>query len=221
MSLELIDKQDMAEIVRDQIANLLVVETLNQVQLATTAGKPDPDLWNLRVFVNRANIWEIFPNFTESKVPVINIYRDTETFEPRASNVIERQRCSATYRIDCYGYGESADEPDGGHIPGDAAAIEAVERAVRLVRNILMAGENTYLKLRGYVGTRWIDNITHFQPEQDSQNSHHVVGSRISFRVEFNELSPQVPAETLELLSVQVKRTEGNQVVIAADFDYT
>jgi hypothetical protein len=92
---------------------------------------------------------------------------------------------------------------------------------VRLVRNILMAGEYTYLALRGVVWRRWVDNISIFQPQQDSENVHHIVGARLSFRVEFNEYSPQVQPVTLELLSVDVKRTENDEIVVEADYDYT
>ena len=62
MTLPLIDKQDSFEIVRDQIAAILKTEITSQIALATTAGKPNPDDWKLRIFSERANPWEQFLN---------------------------------------------------------------------------------------------------------------------------------------------------------------
>ena len=220
MTLELIDKQDAVEIVRDQIAAILALEVASQMSLATAAGK-DPELWKLRVFQERATPWENLPSKTQDRSPIVNVWWDSCTFDMSASNVVGRQKSSASINIDCYGYGKSANNPGGGHVAGDQSAAEVAQRAVRLVRNILMAGEYTYLGLRGVVWRRWVDNISIFQPQQDSENVHHIVGARLSFRVEFNEYSPQVQPVTLELLSVDVKRTENDEIVVEADYDYT
>lgn len=218
----LIDKQDTVEIVRDQIAAILALETASQQSLATAAGE-DPGLWKLRVYQERANPWENLPNRNDpsDRSPVVNVWWDSSSFDMSASNIVERQKSSATINIDCYGYGKSADNPAGGHTAGDQNAAETVQRAVRLVRNILMAGEYTYLGLRTVVWRRWVDSIAIFQPQQDNQNVHHIVGARLAFRVDFNEYSPQVEPVTLELLSVDVKRTEDDQIVVEADYDYT
>lgn len=216
----LIDKQDTVEIVRDQIAAILATESSAQQALASSAGK-DPDLWKLRVFQERANPWENLPSKTNDTSPVVNVWWDSSTFDQSASNVVERQKSSATINVDCYGYGVSSNTPGGGHTPGDRNAAETVQRAVRLARNILMAAEYTYLGLRGVVWQRWVDSIAIFQPQQDNQNVDHIVGARLSFRVDFNEYSPQVEPVTLELLSVDVKRTEDDQIVVEADYDYT
>lgn len=216
----LINKQDNVEIVRDQIAAILALEVAAQMQLATDAAL-DPDDWKVRVFQERANPWEVFPSKRQDDAPLVNVWWDNSAFEAQASNISERQKSSTVYNLDCYGYGKSRDNPSGGHHCGDQNAAEEAQRAVRLVRNILMAAEYAYLDLRGTVWRRWINSITIFQPQQDNQNVHHVVGARIAFRVEFNEYSPQVEPETLDLLSATVQRTEDNQVVIEADYDYT
>jgi len=218
----LIDKQDNVEVIRDQIAAILVAEVANQMALATLAAK-DPDDWKLRIFTERSNPWEQFldPNkagFDDS--PLVNIWVDNMNYDPKASNVMQRQKTEAVYNIDCYGYGRSKDDGATGHIPGDREAAFEVQRALRLVRNILMAAENTYLQLRGLVWTRWPQSITIFQPQLDSHTVQHVVGARFAFRVEFNEFSPQVVPETLELLSVDVIRAEDGEIVLEADYSY-
>lgn len=216
----LIDKQDTFEIVRDQIGAILVTEVANQMALATAAAK-DPDDWKLRVFLERSNPWEQFLNDPTDLSPLVNVWFDNSSFDPAASNISERQKCEATYNIDCIGYGQSADEPGGGHIPGDRQAAFESQRALRLVRNILMAATYTYLGLRGAVWSRWPQSITVFQPQIDTQTVGQVLGARLALRVVFNEFSPQVTPETLELVSVDIKRSSDNQLLLTADYDYT
>jgi len=216
----LIDKQDNVEVIRDQIAAILAIEVASQMVLATAASK-NPDDWELQVFSERSNPWERFLNDQTDESPIVNVWWDNSNFDLKSSNIIERQKSEAVYNIDCYGYGKSADDPNGGHIPGDREAGFEAHRAVRLVRNILMAAEYTYLGLRGTVWRRWVQAITIFQPQQDSNQMQQIVGARLAFRVEFNEFSPQIPLETLELLSVDVNRTEDGQLIVEADYDYT
>lgn len=215
----LIDKQDNVEIIRDQIAAILVAEVANQMALAILAAK-DPANWKLRIFTERSNPWEQFLNDQTDRSPLVNIWVDTMSYDPKASNVMERQKTEAVYNIDCYGYGQSADLPAGGHTPGDQEASFEVQRALRLVRNILMAAENTYLQLRGLVWTRWPQSITIFQPQLGENTVQQVVGARLAFRVGFNEFSPQVVPETLELLAVDVIRAEDGEILLEADYSY-
>lgn len=216
----LIDKQDTFEIIRDQIAAILTTEVASQMALATTAGK-DPDDWKLRIFTERSNPWEQWLNSQGDQSPIVNIWYDNSNFAPGKSNISERQASETVYNIDCYGYGRSKDDGAEGHIPGDREASFQVQKALRLVRNILMASEYTYLGLQGLVWRRWPQSITAFQPQLDGRQMQQIVGARLAFRVEFNEFSPQVEPVTLELLSVGVLRTEDGEVVLEADYDYT
>ena len=84
-----------------------------------------------------------------------------------------------------------------------------------------MAAEYTYLGLQGLVWQRWPQSITVFQPQLDGRQMQQIVGARLALRVVFNEFSPQVEAETLELLSVDVIRAEDGEIVLEADYDYT
>lgn len=220
MIAELIDKQDNFEVVRDEIAAILVTEVASQMALATAGGK-DPNDWKLRVYAERSNPWEALLNEQTDRSPIVNVWFDNSNFDPRASNSVERQKAEAVFNIDCYGYGMSQDVVGGGHKAGDQKAAIEVQRAIRLVRNILMAGEYTYLGLRGLVWSRWPQSVTIFQPNIDARQMQQIVGARLAFRVVFNEFSPQVQAETLELVSAKVSRSEDGEVVINADYDYT
>lgn len=217
----LIDKKDTVEIVRDQIAAILTLEVASQMALATNAGK-NPNDFKLRIFSERTNPWEQFLNHEDGDddSPLVNVWWDNSNFDMKASNIVERQKSEAVYNIDCYGFAVSKDNPGGGHDPGDQEAAFEAHRAIRLVRNILMAAEYTYLDLRGTVWRRWTQAITIFQQQQDSNTMQQIVGARLAFRVEFSEFSPQIPTEILELLSVKVRRTEDGEIVIDADYSY-
>lgn len=217
----LIDKRDTFEIVRDQIAAVLAIEVAEQQALAVIATE-DPDQWKLRVFLERSNPWEQFAGSTPDPSPLVNVWYSGSTFDKGASNTIERQKADGTFNIDCYGYARSEDDGATGHLPGDREAALAVHRAVRLVRNILLAAPYTYLGLRGTVWRRWPQSVTVFQPEQTpGVLVPNVVGARLAFQVEFSEFAPQIDEEILELASVQVLRTEDGEIVLEADYDYT
>lgn len=189
--------------------------------LATAAGK-DPDDWKLRVYTERSNPFEAFLNGNpvSDTSPIVNVWFDNSTADGRASNVSERQKMEGSFNIDCYGYGVAQDVAAGGHKPGDREAALEVQRAVRLVRNILMAAEYTYLGLRGTVGSRWPQNITSFPPQIDARQVQQIAGARIALNVSFNEFSPQVSGETLELVSAIVERAEDGEILILADYEY-
>lgn len=221
----LIDKQDNFEIVRDQIAAILTIETASQQALAKAANKKNPKLWDFRVFTERANPIEdwrdVDPTSTIDDRPIVNVWYDNGSFPMNKGNVVERQAHDAVYNIDCYGVGFSRDNPGGGHFLGDKEAALETQRVIRLVRNIIMAAEYTYLGLRGTVWRRWPQSITVFQPQIDGRPVSRVVGARIALRAEFNEFSLQVTPETLELLTIQTKRTEDGEIVLEADYNYT
>lgn len=216
----LIDKQDTFEIVRDQIGAILKIEIANQMQLATDAGK-DPNDWKLRIFTERSNPWEEFLNEEVDTSPLVNVWFDNSNFDASKSNVVERQASETVYNIDCYGYGRSRDDGATGQILGDKEASFEVQKALRLVRNILMSAEYTYLGLRGTVWHRMPQSITAFQPQLDARQMQQIVGARLAFRVVFNEFAPQVEPVSIELLSVDVIRAEDGEIVFETDYDYT
>jgi hypothetical protein len=213
----LIDKQDNAEIVRDEIAAILLAEAASQKALAVDAGK-DPALWDLRVFTERSNPWEELNE--DNATPIVNVWWENENFNESASNTVSQQQADAVFNIDCYGYGISQDDTEG-HKPGDREAAFEAQRAVRLVRNILMASDYTYLGLRGLVWKRWPQSITIFQPQISERNVDNVVGARLALGVKFNEFSPQYTGVTLELVSMKVYRKETGELLLDTNFDYT
>lgn len=220
MALSFINKQDTVEIIRDQIALILANEVANQMSLAVTAGE-DPALWDLKIYTERSNPWELYLNEVEEVTPIVNVWFEDETFDKAASNVVERQKATGVFNIDCYGRGLSADVAAGGHTPGDEGAALSAQRAVRLVRNILMSAENTYLNLpRGTAWDRMPRAITMFQPVMSDNSAQKVVGARLALNVSYNEFSPQIEGETMDLLSIDIQRASDGSVLAEADYSY-
>ena len=219
MALDLIDKQDAFEIIRDQIAAILVLEVVNQKALAVIAAK-DPALWDLKVYIERSNPFEAFQNDNPDVTPIVNVWFDNEQFDKGSSNLVERQKGTGVFNIDVYAVGVS--QTDGtGHKPGDQEAALEAQRAIRLVRNILMAAENAYLQLtRQTAWDRIPQAITLFQPTVGEQPVQNVMGARLALNVSYNEFSPQVSGDIMETLNVDIKRTEDGQIVAEADYVY-
>jgi len=216
----LIDKQDTFEIVRDQIAFILASESVSQMALAVLAAK-DPDDWKLNVYTERSNAFEQFLSEDPEPTPIVNIWYDNSNFDKSSSNIMERQKSETIYNIDCYGYGVASSDGGSGHNPGDREAAFEVQRTLRLVRNILMAATYTHLDLQGIVWTRWTQSITAFQPELSGTQYEQVQAIRLALQVDFNEFSPQVTPEELELIHVDVKRTGDGKIIVDAEYDYT
>jgi hypothetical protein len=214
---ELIDKQDNWEVVRNQIAAILVAERDNQ---KTLAGASSAD-YDFEVYLERFNPWEKWLNTSDanppSQVPIVNVWVDNTGFDGLKSNTIERQTENAVYNIDIYALGVAKDDGGTGHTPGDQAAAFERDRVVRLVRNILMSGQNAYLQLRGLVGKRWPNSIDFFQPEQDGVPIQQVAAARISFGAQFNEFSPQYVPTDLEIVGVELNY---EQQVIDLQYNY-
>ena len=208
---ELITKVDNAEIIRDQIAAILTVELANQGVLS---GLPQP-----KVFIERSNpLGQFLTAENPPAQPVINVWWDSSTFDEATSNVVERQKAEAVYHIDCYAAAASSDVPAGGHIPGDEQAAREAQRAVRLARNILMAGAYTYLGLRGLVWKRFPQTITNFQPQLDNRTAMRVVATRLALQVHFSEFSPQIEGEVLETLMIEILRKETGELLLRAQY---
>lgn len=216
----LIEGQDRFELVRDQIAAILVLESEAQQALATAADK-DPRSWKLRVFLERDNPWGLFiddPAQLDAS-PIVNVTWTGFTPDGASASTVDGGKTSATYQIDCYGYGKSADVEDGGHLPGDQAAGIEAARTVRLVRNILMSGHYTYLGLpRKTVWRRWLQSVTALSPPMNERAAQHVVCARMTLEVLFGETSPQVQGHIINSLFVQVKQAKNGRLYFAAQY---
>lgn len=215
----LIDKQDNFEIIRDQIALILITEQANQIALATTDGKPAPQEWALRIFTERFNPIEEFITGDNYR-PIVNIWFDNSSYRSGSSARVDRQASDTTFNIDIYGAANSAPDGSGGHTSGDKQAALVAQRAFRLVRNILMSSLNNYLQKRGLVWSRWPSSVTQFQPNLGENATPQIIGIRLALSVVFNETTEVRPTGTLDEVFVDVFRSEDGEILFKADFTY-
>lgn len=213
----LITTPDNKIIVRDKIAEILLEESAGQQVLAAAAAA-DPRRYALRVFTERSNPWADFadvPTDPNNAPRVVNVSWDAMSYDDGASNVVGRQKGDATYQIDCFGYGQSR-AFGGGHIAGDLEARQNAEWNLRLVRGFLMADVYTYLGLRGTVWRRMPSEERALDVPSDEHSAQHVAVARLTLRVGLSEFSPEFTAETIDTISLTVRRAETGEVFLTA-----
>lgn len=227
MTIPLIDKQDTFEIVDQQIAAILAAETAAQQALATGAGK-DPALWEFDTFLEKMNPWEMFQN-NMVVTPVVNVWYDNSNFAPAAGTAVNHQTDSATYNIDIYAAEPASDNDQGGYYAPDQKTVATLHRIARLIRNIIMHPDNTYLQLKqtvngkegNLVGKRWIQSKEIFQPQIGDRPVPYVIACRTVLNVTFPETPVLETFPTLEIVGIEAKRAEDGKIILEADFDTT
>ena len=214
----LISAPDNVELITDQIGMLLVNELRNQRDLAISAGRSDLTEWEANIYTERSNIFEQALN-REETTPVINVWFDTASYDKSTSNISERQTAEANYNIDVYGFGISRDNSTGFNSGDESAAREAM-RAARLIRQVLMAADNTYLQMSGTVWQRWVTSLIKFQPQLDDRAAQQVHGARLILAVKLNEFSPQAEPVRLESVALDVFRRSDGSLIAEADWSF-
>jgi hypothetical protein len=215
----LIDTLDAFEVVRDKIALILTTEIASQQALATAAGK-DPDLWKLRIFVERNAPWEEYLNLEpgSDRSPLVNITWFESDNDPSTGNLSSNQTSTTKFWIDCYGYGRAASTAEG-QLPGDEDSALEAARAARLVRNILMAGEYLHLGLRGTVASRRITRRTSYKPQSGDNAIQNITFVRIELEVRHIEVSPQVAEAVLQEISAVIYRGATGEILATVEFN--
>jgi hypothetical protein len=223
--LPLIDKKDNFELIRDEIAAILALETANQQALAVLADK-DSELWKFDVFIERSRIWESLTLLEEPVTPIVSVYFVSADFAGDQSNVALHQVADpGIFHIDILTTALNQKNVGDGYQSGDQQASLDCQRIMRLVRNILRSvptdttqpGQDyTYLNMRGVVSHRRFQSITQFLPEYDKQ-AVTIAAARIVLAVKYLETSLEGPDQPFELLQVQATTTTNGQVIIQFD----
>lgn len=141
-------EKDNIEVIRDQIAALLAVDFRRQAVLAAESGATDSGDYNVAVYVESDDPLQYVDEDTQgaNPFPCVNVILDSSDFG-RGTASVNKQAFTAKFYVDCYAAGNDADDGEFSH----KAALRAWKTA-RLVRRILRAEANTYLRLRGIVG---------------------------------------------------------------------
>ena len=181
----------------------------------------DPDLYKLRVYVDRSAPWQEWvdspPQSAEAALPMVSINFTRQDFAEQRSNSINSQHAGATYWIDVLAYG-IATETDAGHTPADAKAAAEASRVKTLVRRILMSGQHTFLGLRGTVFGRWLESISRNRPPPDEVPVQNIVADRLVLRVDFNEVGPEAEGNPCETVHLDVYRSDSGELLLSQEF---
>lgn len=221
----LIDKTDNVEIIRDQIGVILVEEIANQQVLAVVASQ-DPSLYNLKVYIERHNPIEDWLNLNPEStnlndfVPRVNISFDQSSVQKNASDTVKTQRFVGTFNIDVYGLGIAQDTVEG-HDPADKKSVLEAQRALRLVRNILMASTNAQLQLPTIVGDRMSTSLIIKPLKPDMSGVQQITAGRLTLDVGYRETSPQFVGGIVEEIFVDVHYAEDGSLLAAIELDLT
>jgi hypothetical protein len=220
----LITAADSFEVVRDQIAAVLVDEVANQKALATAAAE-DPNLWDLSVFLERHFPFEQWLDAGVGFVPpIVNIWLESALYDGAISSQIGgRQIYDATYNIDVFGRGFATNDPGGGHTQADLAAHLECHRAVKLVRNILTARQNRLLQLpQGFINPNpKFENFQYQQPAATELPDNIAIWAcRTRFAVRLNETAQAL--ETYGTLdTIHITTSQSGQVILETEIDTT
>lgn len=230
---ELIDKRDNFELIRDEIAAILVVEIVNQKALAVTAGK-DPALWDFKTLIERSNPWELLEDSDgkiTGEVPLVNVYFQSASDKPSSSNLINNQQFTGQFIIDCLASKVSTEDGQGVKQFGDELAAIDVQRVIKLCRNILMSNIYTYIFTsidsatglpianKSIVQKRNISEIQMFQPDLNDRPMENVVAARLTMSVDYQEFSPQSAQIELETIESQCTRDTDGFIYFTIDND--
>lgn len=145
---ELQSEPDNIEVIRDQIAALLFLDLQKQHEIATEAEDPNAADYDVAVYVENDDPMQYVDDEAENSnpFPCVNISLDSSDGSGGTASV-NKQTMTAQVFIDCYATGNTSSTADF----GTKASLKAWKTA-RLVRRILRAEANTYLRLRGVVG---------------------------------------------------------------------
>lgn len=145
---ELQSDKDNIEVIRDQVAALLAVDFRRQAELAAESGATDSGDYNVAVYVESDDPLQYVDEDTPgaNPFPCVNVILDSSDPDKGTASV-NKQAFTAKLYVDCYAEGNAAEDGE--------FSFKAAQRAwktARLVRRILRAEANTYLRLRGIVG---------------------------------------------------------------------
>jgi hypothetical protein len=193
----LLSTPDNVELIRDQIGAIIALESAHQYELATKAKVDDAEDYDIGVYVENARPWDLTGEKKDSPFPLVNVMLEKVVNES-GSSAVSTQKYTATFDVDCYGCGNLADgETD------DQRAARKAWKIARVVRNILMAGEYTYLGLQKIkdvqcVSSRKITKMSSGISGNMAESAQAVIVCRIELAVTYYESSPQATGVEME-----------------------
>jgi hypothetical protein len=223
MTLQWINSQDGFEAVRDAIANIIATESAGQVayaeewNLANPGDLVDTNNWDLKVFKERANPFELLRDESLVESNIVNVWYESSTTQ---QSTLANQVMSSRINIDCIAAGICA-ETDTGHTPGDESAFTRVQNIARLCRRILRDPSYKQLGLTSIVRRHDMSSRRSFQPNSPAIPTPHVAGMQLHFDVIHNESFDFETLTASEGALITIRHEVGGQIIAQLDYDWT
>lgn len=200
---ELVSAPDNIEVIRDQIGALLALDLANQYALAKEAHDPSAADYDVQVFVENDSPFQYVDEDTPdaNPFPCVNVSIES-TGQEKGTASVGKQVMNAQFYVDVYATGNTESVDD----MGAKASLKAWKTA-RLVRHILRAEANTYLRLRGIVGKVSF----RFQAGEPNspQSAIRVKMVRITVGVDYVEDVPIAQGVGVEVISANIADESG------------
>ena len=201
-------KKDSFEIFRDQIVNILKVESEKQVGLATAAGF-DSELWNLNVISEGRDPIELLRNDNgqvqqDKRLIVSVLFYGFNYIEKDGRSSRTQKAFSYNYYIDVYGFANS--DSSINDISSDEKAAKKVHWGVKLVRNIFNFSGYSNLGLDDIITSKVnIQGVEMMQPESSAlSSSASIVVGRITLNIEGYEDVIENPMDNLDEINAEI-----------------
>lgn len=209
MIAQLINKTDTAELARDAVAQILANESANQVQLAIDASI-DPAPWAFTVYRERFAPIELKHN--DAPAVVVNLERTSE--KDAAIAAYNDYNCDIKILVFACAKGTQTQ-------PADEAAALRRSETVRIVRNILAAGEYSYLNMQKQVGSSRVTSITFYSlPVSDKESAAPTLAAELTLTVTCREQAPQITGVPLDSVAATLKTGDSGEIVAQLDYTY-
>lgn len=227
MPLSLITQADEYTRCRDRIALILANEIASQISLATADANADPEDYRVNVFTERFNPFD--SSLKEDGDMTANVWFESGDFpQGKTDTSGARAHHDAVFNIDCIGLGKATETTEG-HQSADERGARRAQWCASLIRKIIMSPLYTYLELDSATANpkdrkywdRYTSALQAYQPQQDSRVIEGLHAVRVTIRVSMMELAEEINGETLEIVSVEIKRGQSGEVLANVDIDFT
>ena len=217
-----------SELVRDQIALIIITELPKQKAIAVDLAANQPaTLQGIQAQTDLDNgVYDIINNiftekgtqFTEKQLPGINIVYGNSGYSATEGDNINQQVSNSNYAIGVHF--EGIHEQTGDVIKkGDEKAARVTARTLGLLRGILMSGQYKTLgdEFKGIIWKRRVTSLDVLQPDYQEINGRHGIVGLLNMEVKFSEIGPAIDgvqlAATINNIRVKLRTDDDGKVI--------
>lgn len=192
-------------IVRDGLAEIIISERDNQVELALSKGYSSARIDNEIDFNVYSALWR--PVSVED-LPAVAVYIDNMNF-PTGRQYGSRNHNEATYNIDCFAVGQNGEDEFGNLVyNAEQNADRRLNYLVSQVYKILYSEKNWFKGARGVIESPFIVSAYRIQEPEQENEEYVTLGYRIQLRLGFEEPTQMITGVELREIYTTLKIRE-------------